>query len=77
MKFVYDFGDNWELQVTLEEIRQEKKKLKHQKSSLNPAKRLTSIPTGMMKNGNLRNDRITLNPRLAILHFVNMILVDL
>lgn len=27
MKFLYDFGDNWEFQVTLEKIRQESKKL--------------------------------------------------
>lgn len=31
MKFLYDFGDNWEFQVTLEEIRQERKKLKYPK----------------------------------------------
>ncbi len=27
MKFIFDFGENWELEVTLEEIRQQSKKL--------------------------------------------------
>jgi hypothetical protein len=31
MKFLYDFGDNWEFQVTLEEVREGTKKLKHPK----------------------------------------------